>query len=105
MLPSKIFEDLCSFYESSGKDLQWPNNEPSRERVSVTIKDKYLVKQVVLQNEQNQTVYRNPKNDYLTNYSVTDKSFAQLKPSLSTKLPHPIKIGGMRSLSTMQVES
>jgi adenine-specific DNA glycosylase len=48
VLPSKIFEDLCTFYQSSGKDLPWQSNESGRERVSVTIKDKYLVKQVVL---------------------------------------------------------
>jgi hypothetical protein len=76
-------------------------NEHNRDKVVVTIKDKYLVETVNL--EDIQTIYT--KNDYLNNTISKGEekslSFSYLKPVSGMKLPNPIKVGSMRSLSTI----
>ena len=104
VLPGKIFEDLHAFFRESGKDVMPQTSEPGREKVVVTIKDKYLVDAVNLDDH---TVYT--KNDYLNNTVSKNEekslSFSYLKPASGMRLKNPIKVGSMRSLSTVVIEN
>jgi len=71
----------------------------------VTIKDKYLVDAV---NVDDHTLLYS-KNDYLTQTISKNEekslSFSYLKPASGMRLKNTIKIGSIRSLSTIQAEN